>query len=59
MKVTSVAPRFIVPSLTSKCQYQNPEGCGGPLVERQVGCDDGGTALITLTDQLEQQLAPV
>ena len=28
---------------------------GGPLVERQVGCNDGGAALIALTDQLEQQ----
>ena len=29
---------------------------GGPRVERQVQGDNGGTALIALTDQLEQQL---
>ena len=29
---------------------------GGPLIERQVRGDDGGAALIALTDQFEQQL---
>jgi hypothetical protein len=30
----------------------------GPLVEGQVGGDDGGAALVALADQLEQQFSP-
>lgn len=32
--------------------------CFGPFVEWQVACDQCGTALIALGDQLEQQLGP-
>src|ERR1700751_87730 len=29
----------------------------GPFVKRQIGSDDGGAALVTLTEDLEQELA--
>jgi len=31
----------------------------GPLIERQVACDDYGAALVALAEDLEQQLGPV
>ena len=38
------------------CEAFGAEGTG-PFIERQIGCHDGGAALVALGEDLEQQLS--